>query len=296
MDIKMPIILTFCSDEGVKIPNYTFYCLKALRHYNPLTEIHFLSRANHGFEKIFENLNIKWFDIAEYDKENNIPYFREHCNLKRHGTPNTKHPSPPNFFYGAMERIFYLEAHLYCRSIMKCIHLENDVLVYYPFEEAIFYKNKDKNLYYTPMGPGVSTLALSYGDRFMFNWLCDFILQCIDLGEQSFLRKYNVDMFNEMTALEAFSEDAKLAIRKLQILPEEDGFVYDPGSYGQYLGGTNNEHGKGWYGDHHYIGKEIGSGKLKIEMKNGKPYVNDRPIFNLHVHSKNLKDFIDVKP
>lgn len=65
--------------------------------------------------------------------------------------------------------------------------------------------------------------------------------------------------------------------------------VFDPTSYGQFLGGTNNGHAEGYCEYRHFVGKEIIDNKIKVIMDK-KPYVifdNKRiPIFNLHVHNK----------
>lgn len=294
------VILTFISDEGVKIPHYTYYCLKSLRAYNPKTEIHFISNVGHGFEKVFEELNIKWFNSNYYDTYE-LSRFHNTCDLARHGTPNTKFPSPPKFFYRAMERIFYLQAHQEKLKIDKFFHLENDVLTYYPLSDLLI----DQYFYglVTPLGDGVDTLAFCFFRNNTLEYFSNKILKYIDMGEQNFCLKYKTDMFNEMSCLRAFIEDNNI-ISYFNTIPNsisisiKDMMVFDAGSYGQYLGGTNNEHGPGWYGEHHYVGRLIKNGLLNVYMKNKKPYVKkdnvERPLFNLHIHSKNLKDFCDV--
>ena len=295
------IILTFCSEEGVKIPQYTYYCIKALRHYNPDMPIHFLARPNHGFEKVFKDLGVEWFDYSGYSTYE-IEKFNETCDLKKHGTPNTTYPSPPNFFYGAMARLFYIGAHVqkYEEGISEFYHLENDVLVYYPFKKNI---NDSLDIMYPVMGNNLSTFSI-VKCKSVQSWevMLMYMLKYIDMGEQKFCKTYGADMFNEMTAAYVFACETSFADDINDLLHQN--YFFDPGSCGQYLGGTNNGHGPGWHGDHHYIGKEIMDGNVKIWIENKKPMIEFKtesgilwkmPLFNLHVHSKNLKDFIDVE-
>ena len=77
---------------------------------------------------------------------------------------------------------------------------------------------------------------------------------------------------------------------------EDHHYIFDPGSYGQYLGGTNNGHGSGFIDQKHMIGSAMLAEEINAEF-NDRPYVirmdGERfQIFNLHVHSKNLERFV----
>ena len=65
--------------------------------------------------------------------------------------------------------------------------------------------------------------------------------------------------------------------------------VFDPTSYGQFLGGTNNGHPPGYCEMRHYVGREIISKNIEVFF-NKTPYIvyqnKQIPIFNLHVHNK----------
>lgn len=258
-----------------------------MRNQNPDSDISFICNNNHGFERVFKNLNITHVPMDSLSDYHGLADLDFISMLKRHGTPNTKHPSPPQFFYRALERIFYLEAFANtCPT--DIIHLENDVLVYYPFE-TILDANWRASGAYTPMGQNLGTFALCHLSWERLKEYRDFVVSSFALGEDLFCNWYGVDMLNEMTILGALWHDKY----KLPIIPEDsEQYVFDPGSYGQYLGGTNNEHGPGWTGNHHYIGRYLQSkDRPVVRMENGKPMVEDTPIFNLHIHSKNLKDF-----
>jgi hypothetical protein len=67
------------------------------------------------------------------------------------------------------------------------------------------------------------------------------------------------------------------------------GYLFDPGSYGQFLGGTNNGDGPGFIDPKHYVGKELMQKRIDV-IFDQKPYIiyqnQNIPIFNLHVHNK----------
>lgn len=300
----MQIIQTFISDSGVKIPEYTIYSLQKLRENNPFTPISFISNTGHGFDNVFKKYKVDWVDQNSLDSFY-LDAFRRLSDLERHGTPNTKYPSPPKFFHRALERIFMLQAYMAEEWAHEVVHTENDVLTYYPLDSIQINCSypESPNIYITPMGSKVSTFAFSYFyDLNGINEVCCKFLEYLWMGESKFLEMSQSDMLNEMTMLgraqiDSFNSIGRFDIDKL--CENMNGFLFDPGSYGQYLGGTNNhDHGPGYAGDHHFIGAGINNGSIQPywDKEKRKPFVKilDQiyPLFNLHVHSKNLKDFI----
>lgn len=280
------IINTFISDNE-KIPEYTLLSLERLRSLNRYERIMFIASNIKPYEKFFDKHNIEHVNQNFVNSEL-LGEFNELSELKRHGRPNTKYPSPNYFFHRAMERIYYLEAVISDHGYRNVFHFENDVLTYLPL--PIITSNE---LLVTKMGPGQSTFAVAYiPSPKPLTDLCSLFNSMLSDGEAALMTKYGIDMVNEM---------AILAISNTSSLPtvpsDSNTMLFDPGSYGQYLGGTNNhDHGAGYAGGHHYIGREILNGKIRPIFENNKPYVlTDKfkiPLFNLHIHSKNLKDFL----
>jgi hypothetical protein len=297
----MQIVQTFISDPGVKIPEYTAYSLQKLRENNPAYRITFISNTGHGFDNVFKKYDIDWVDQNTLDSFY-LEAFRNLSDLERHGTPDTKYPSPPKFFHRALERIFMLQAFMALDWERDVFHTENDVLTYYPldsFELHCSYLD-NPSIYITPMGPKVSTFAFAFfHNSNAMKELCGQFLEYLWMGEAKFLELSGADMLNEMAMLKRAQEDLFIGEFDTYRKWEDMGFMFDPGSYGQFLGGTNNhDHGPGYAGDHHFIGAKINSGDVvpywDCDLK--KPFVeiNEKkyPLFNLHIHSKNLKDFI----
>jgi len=281
------IINTFISDSE-KIPEYTLLSLERLRILNKHERIMFIALTKKPYERFFDKYNIEFVD-----QEDAWSDLREEFNglstLKRHGRPNTKYPSPNFFFHRAMERIYCVEAVMSQTGFRNVFHFENDVLTYYPLPDM----GKESRLLATRMGPMASTFAVTYiPSPGVLTDLCELFNYLLKSGETNLLQYYRMDMINEMSLLSVSNTQS------FPILPADStAMLYDPGSYGQYLGGTNNhDHGKGYAGEHHYIGREILGGKIKPIFEGGKPYVltsKDKiPLFNLHIHSKNLGAFL----
>jgi len=193
--------------------------------------------------------------------------------------------------------------YLYCEknNINEFIHLEYDNLIYSDLKEL---KLLPPSIYFTRVGPYCSSAGFVYcNSLFNFKQFIDKLKSLFIKGEQ-FVRKFTqYDHLSEMILIDLIYTHTKNNIDYLPILPFGSGsdnfdkiqVLFDGASYGQYLGGTNNGNNKGWYGQHHYIGQQIYNKNINVIFEN-KPYAlyhNKKiPILNLHIHSKNLQQFV----
>ena len=232
--------------------------------------------------------------VHELIKEESIEFF----NLCKTGFPSFyKDP----FWFTTLFRLYVLS--LYCKNnnINEFIHLEYDNLIYSDLSEL---KPLPPSVYFTRVGPYCSSAGFVYCNSLahLIKFI-DKIKQLISKGE-NFARQFTrYDHLSEMIMIDLIHEHTTNVINYLPILPNgvgSDNFdklnvLFDGASYGQFLGGTNNGHGKGWHEQHHYIGQQIGANNIQVIFES-KPFVifNNKkiPILNLHIHSKNLKDFI----
>lgn len=211
----------------------------------------------------------------------------------------------PSFFndpFWLLTLIRLYAVYLYCEenSINKFLHLEYDNLIY---SDLNVLEVLPPSIYFTRVGPYCSSAG------FVFCNSLDHYKKFIERTKQLIMRGENFvkqftpyDHLSEMIIIDLIYTHTKDLMDYLPILPEgvgSDNFnklnvLFDGASYGQYLGGTNNGHSKGWTGRHHYIGAAIEDKKIDVIVDNV-PYVvynNMRiPIMNLHVHSKRLDLF-----
>ena len=107
---------------------------------------------------------------------------------------------------------------------------------------------------------------------------------------------------NEMKIMSIIDRDNKNLIKSLDILPYGDKkLIFDPASYGQYLGGTHKKP-KTFFRDNfatqaHYVGAELISKRITVKFKKNIPVVTSdlgdvSKLINLHIHSKKLKKFL----
>ena len=277
------IINTFISDGG-KVPEYTEICLRQARKTNPDEDIRFICKDD---QAIFKELNIKWVPQDSIDSEL-LREFNQVCWFKNHGTPNTSYPSPELFWHRTAERIYYLQAYINEHDLKNVFHFENDVLIYYGLDLV----PASDTMMVLPMSINKATFAFAYiPNRQTINSLCCYFNWLLSRYGEEALSRHLRDHVSEMSLLHiALQEEL---VKPLPILPYDSDVVFDPASYGQFLSGTNNGHGAGFVDKEHFIGREIEKNHLNITFY-GKPFVNDAKIFNLHIHSKNLKEFASV--
>ena len=279
------IVNTFISDGG-PIPEYTNISLRQARHTNPDADIRFISADN---QEIFDELDIKWVPQGSIDGEL-LRELNECCWFKRHGTPQTTYPSPELFWHRTAERIYYLEAYISQNGLKNVFHFENDVLIYGDLSTVPVSGEIAMML---PMSRNKSTFAFTHIPAPQhLHKVCKYFNTLMSTHGEQRLSQHLRDHVSEMSLLHmAFRE---WLVAGFPILPTQSSeMVFDPGSYGQFLGGTNNGHSNGFTDPEHFIGELINSGDLNVEF-NGEPSVNGVKIFNLHIHSKNLKEFASV--
>lgn len=193
-------------------------------------------------------------------------------------------------------RVFLVRDALQHLQINSCYHFDNDVLLFEPsylFED--FLPSFD-GLQITRCNSDEVVFGFSkFQDIETINELCKLLHDIVLNIEVS--KKYYKTMPNEMQLLGGILKERPDLIKELPTLPTTNiHYIFDPSSYGQYFGGTHQEQLSGWFGEHHNIGQLISTKKLLPIFIKNKPYiqVSNRiyPIVNLHIHSKNTKQFL----
>jgi len=279
----MRIVNTFISDGG-PFPSYIETSLVQARRKNPHVPIDFICKERQLF---FSAYGINWIPQDGLSDGDLLGQFNQVCDFKRHGTPNTTHPSPEMFWHRTAERIFYVLEYITRNNHEKVFHFENDVLLYHPISRA---EVNGKTVNVTPMSATHTTFAVTYVPApGMLADLCERFIYYLECGEDSIRAAGGYDHVSEMSLLNLALREG--LVHPLPTISTEGEFVYDPGSYGQYFGGTNNGHGKGFTDPTHFIGHAINSKMVFPAFMVDGPINGDHSIFNLHIHSKNLKDF-----
>ncbi len=225
---------------------------------------------------------------------------------------HTVYNHPQNdFWMVALTRFVYLEEFMRLNKLRHVYHLENDVLIYFNISEYHeTFKQLYKNLAITSGGPDKCMTGFMYID----NWqalarMTDFFIGILArLSENEIRSIYGCDMVHEMSLMAAYRRESPDHMACLPTLPfgnfsqhfDKFNAVFDPATYGQFVGGSRTE-GPGIIPADHYIGRlleenpEYGVEWL-VEDGLKVPYFNFGSgrvkINNLHIHSKNLSSYV----
>tara|TARA_R110000824_G_scaffold282940_4_gene471210 strand:- start:5331 stop:6233 length:903 start_codon:yes stop_codon:yes gene_type:complete len=291
---KMKVILTHIG----KLPPYFEYSLKQLRIFNPHVNVIFIGDDNK--KDLFNKYNIKFVyeNIFEDDKYHNIIKLDKNKNIF-HGHPNK------SFWIFAYVRFYLIETYLKkYNDVSDFFFFENDILIYEKLDLIKeFLDNKNGDLFFTIGDDKRITTGFSYiKSKDLFLKLINDMDKILfsEEGIKDIRKNYSKCCPSEMTIMRKVKNKFNY-ITELPLLPSENkNFIFDPASYGQFLGGDLQ--GKKNHIDKiTYIGKEILNKNINVTFEvdtDGykKPFCiykgNKYKICNLHVWAKNLKQFV----
>lgn len=275
--------------------NYFDDCINQILKYNDLP-IYFIGTES------FSNKKINFIRIEDLENDPKVKEFKDVSFYENDNNP---------LWRTSMMRFFYIEALIRQNNLQNIFHFDNDVTIYDEFNKILSkIKQSEKNII-TPTNEFNLTCGMFYTKNLdSISELNIKLFEKLKLGIDGIYKNYpgrgsNLDPFmvNEMTILKIIQEENLQLLSLFPTLPtannyKEYNICFDPASWGQCIGGTFNGSPPGWAGEHHYIGREILKGKYKILFENKKPEILDvnsskkYPLFNLHIHSKNLKAFL----
>ena len=194
-----------------------------------------------------------------------------------------------------MMRIFYINDVANYFKLDSYVHFDSDVLIFKSFTDLshLFKKNKFN---ITPLMKEFLVFGYSFiENRFIFSEIVEIISDILSNSRKYEEEFYSGNRLNEMKALYIASVINPKLFNLLPVLPDKD-LVFDPGSYGQYLGGVHyKKFSKNYVNPEHIVGNSLINKEIYIENKGRAPKVikdeKSYDIVNLHVHKKNLKKF-----
>jgi hypothetical protein len=283
------------------LPNYLEYTFKQIRIFNPEIKIYFITDDVHLANPLFINFGIEPVNKNQY-YINKISKFKAHYEHSHFWTISTI-------------RFMYIEEFMRRRRLSDVYLFENDIMLYFSLQE-----HHDKFLSFYP------NMAITTGgiDKsmtgFMFLKNCkavasmtDFFVSSIKLGTKWLVKKYKMDMVNEMTLMKAYSKEKGLRqLSNLPILPfgefsehfNDFNSIFDPASWGQFVGGLVDKCVPGAKPKDHYIGQLLIANPEYTVIWKRDNYSRKIPYFkykdqevkinNLHIHSKELYKYMSL--
>ena len=198
----------------------------------------------------------------------------------------------------SLQRIFYLYEIANYFNIDKFIHFDNDVIVFKPFDAInTIFENSKINI--TKLSKDMLIFGYSYIDSLeTYKKVCDTLVNIYENKKFYEDKYYDGKSLVEMRGLYLSYLEENKFFNILPTLPKENNnFLFDPGSYGQYLGGLHNKRFSKRYIDKDHQTYDLLNGKEIMPVyEGGKAYINfysqKIDLVNLHVHSKKLDKYL----
>ena len=196
-------------------------------------------------------------------------------------------------------RFFYIYEFMKIYNITNVIHLENDVIIYYNCEELIHLVNK--NFVYIPFDTYKRNIAsiMYIPNAEVFKTILDnYDFNKNDMENFSNIKQKTklIETLPIFSKINNLTDEQKFVSNNSEIFP----FIFDAAAIGQYLGGVDPRNIAGntrgfinetcviKYNKYHIWFEEFdGIKKPFIQVES-----NKIPIFNLHIHSKKLEEFV----
>lgn len=275
---------------GPTLPAHLKYSLEQTRKWYS-GDVWLLMNRDAGidFDPLALQYDVKGVFLEKFQRSELIERFEAISFLHEYG----------QFWDVTMRRLMYLEEFIKDFGLQEVIHIENDILIYSdPDQMECFPRKFAVN--------AISQKYAGYGYCMMRSWrdlktVNRESLAIMSEGRTILEARYGEGMVNEMLiAGELVQNGIAMA---LPTLPSQGvKFLYDGSAWGQYVGGTTNDP-PGWKEGDRYVGEylraDLGVVKWCVDSKGRKfPSVYDKatgllvPLANLHIHSKNLKDYM----
>lgn len=197
-------------------------------------------------------------------------------------------------------RFFYIYAAMKKYNIENVIHLENDVLIYYHCD--ILHDILDKSKIYIPFDcycRNIASIVFIPNERILKMALDNYDYGRTDMENFIIINSKNpelIEQFPICSPQSNFAEEEKYVCTNYN----KFNMIFDAAAMGQYLGGVDPRNisgdSTGFVNETCIIKYNQYSFVWKTENRMRKPFLfleNQLiPIFNLHIHSKNLEKFI----
>jgi hypothetical protein len=281
--------------------NVVLVCINNFQTYI-LTNIKQLIRLGHT--SIFVLTNRGFFEqFSEYESKIRLIAIEELVDSYNYNS-NTQLDNQfrGGFWALTSARFFYLYEFMRKYAIENVIHLENDVLIYHNVD--MLDRLLDKTKIFVPFDTFTRNIA-----SIMFIPNCNVFKEVLDKYDFS---KNDMENFSIIQSQTGLIENLPIFISDPRGSPEyqfvTNGFdkfqmIFDAAAMGQYLGGVDPRNIPGdtcgfvnetciiKYDQYRFIWNIIDDIKRPfIVVSNNSDFIC--PIFNLHIHSKNLENFI----
>ena len=242
------------------------------------------------------------FDFFEYFNEykNNIILIKKEDLIDNYDFENKSNLNKDfrnKFWLLTSNRFFYIYSFMKLHNIDNVIHLENDVLIYYNCDDTL-YDKLDKQYIYMPFDSfdrNIASIVFIPNYNILNEVLDNYDFSKNDMENFSIIQKKcdNIKNFPIYINNSSMNDEYHFVTSNFDNFE----YIFDAAAIGQYLGGVDP---RNITGDTQGFINETCIIKYNNDTfiwENNKPFIiiNDikYPIFNLHIHCKNLNSFIN---
>lgn len=266
------------------LPGYIVQCIQQVKYFNSDIQIYLITDSTSKVDGV-EVVNVNDLNV----NLNEVDYYKNDQPLWR----------------TSAFRFFYIKELIKSQNLTSVFHFDNDVLIYCDLKNIEQYCRTNYTFAITKHKPTQAVCGMVYiNDVDAISNVCAELYKLLQQDQRQ-LEHDMQDMPNEMRLLGHISQTTKL-LQELPILPthcNDIGYVFDPSSYGQYIGGTHAACGA----DAGVIPPESRSRIIDSQIlannirpffcnERKKPFVETNgdliQIGNLHIHSKQLHKFV----
>lgn len=277
----MDIILVHLGDD---LPGYIHTCIRQIRTY-----------TDERIVVVVDKLPLFHFGLTDNIHILETRFLKKSGSWKRFEKAGHFSAFGDDFWKYACERFYAIEAAMEMLQIKKALHIENDNLIYGEIDEDYLDKKCGDNIGITRITHTLYGAGIMYvGSLVALSAFNDKMTSLMELSREDKLVKMGDEMQNEMRLMCVVAQENPDLVKLLPTTPRnESKYVYDCASWGQYIGGTHQCPSQPYTTEDHIVGKDIIDGKYDCKWIDKEPYIVDaaknlKPLFNLHIHSKQL--------
>lgn len=272
---------------GKHFPEYCNDSIEQVRLWNPGARILFVAEGCHRGKV-----------DCEFIELGSIPVSAKRAHFLK--TTRLDSTFREGFWKFTTERLFVLEDVMGFMGIDECVHLENDIMVYFNLDEMLHRLRSavGKKFAATYLGGQQLTYATLYiGDLFSFSQLTTYLVsQKSSENEMSLGYTFYTENPEYCAFLPTYPVDN--GVIESYIGAERFKGVWDAAAYGQYIGGIDPRNGEGGPGfvnqncafrsdEFTYSWSSEGGLKYPVISKGRLSW----PLYSLHIHSKELAKY-----
>ena len=269
---------------GSHFPDYMNDCIRHIQYTTDIS-IHVLISSEHR-DKIVPAAQI--FPLED------IPISDKRQEFERNSSLDSSFRN--GFWKFAMMRFFYIYDHVIAQKLDDIFHIENDNLIYVDFMPKLSVFQSKSMWCVMDANDRCIPSFLYFKNHNILRLLLDTCISCA------------ARQVNDMYALSEFKRQRPDHVGTLPIIKDycdpihpdfyqhadDFGFLFDAAAVGQYIGGVdprNDSRDTTGFINETCVVK---CNKVKLEWMGEHLYINNMPLVNLHIHSKDLKRWMRI--